>query len=266
VVELAANLLRSVPTLVAVASKMSADSQKSSKVARFTGRRRDQIFYTGLAVLAAAIVFAGFARTFYLRSLFGTSSLTPFLLLHGFVFTSWLVLLVVQTTLVAAKRTYAHRRLGVAGGVLAALMFVGGPAVAIQAARRGSAPPGFLPLSFLAVPLGDIFVFSMLVAGGFLYRRQPEFHKRLMLLATIAIPPPAIARLPFAFIREAGPLAYFGLTDLVLLGCVLYDVVAHQCLHNAYLLGGLVLIASQPLRLAIGRTWTWLAFARWLTR
>jgi hypothetical protein len=234
--------------------------------AAVTGKRPDRMFYTGLAVVAAAIVFAGFARTYYLRDLFGGPPLRPLLHLHGFLFTSWLTFLLLQTTLVAAKRTDIHRRLGVAGGLLATLMIVVGIITAIHAARRGVTPPGGPPpLVFLVIPLGDILMFSILVAAGFYYRRQSEIHKRLMLVATIAILAPAIARLPFAFILANGPLAFFGLTDLILLACVFYDAVSRQRLHPAYLWGGLVLVASQPLRLAVGGTGAWLALARWLT-
>jgi hypothetical protein len=235
--------------------------------AAVTGKLRDHIFYTGLAVVAAAIVFAGFARTYYLRDLFGTPPLSALVHLHGALFTSWLVLLLSQVTLVAAKRTHIHRRLGVAGGVLAAFMIVVGAITAIHAARRGVTPPGGPPpLVFLIIPLGDILMFSILVAAGLYYRRQSETHKRLMLLATIAILAPAIARLPFAFVQANGPLAFFGLTDLVLLACIFYDIVSGRRLHSAYLWGGLPLVASQPLRLAVGGTGAWLAFAHWLTR
>jgi hypothetical protein len=118
-------------------------------------------------------VFAGFARTYYLKDLFGKPPLPPLLHLHGALFTSWLVLLFSQVTLVAARRTEIHRRLGAAGGVLAALMIVVGTITAIHAARHGVTPPGGPPpLVFLVIPLGDILMFSILVAAGFYYRRQ----------------------------------------------------------------------------------------------
>ncbi len=229
--------------------------------------RRDRFFYTGMAIAAAAILFAGFAHTYYLKGLFGRPPLRPLLHLHGFLFTCWFVLLLCQVTLVAAKRTDIHRRLGLVGAVLAPLMVVVGPIVAIHAARRGVQGQGMPPpLVFLAVPLFDILVFAILVAAGFYFRQQSQTHKRLMLLATIAILPPATARLPFAFILANGPLAFFGLADLVLLACILYDVVTRRRLHPAYLWGGLLILASQPLRLLVGSTATWLAFAHWLTR
>lgn len=231
------------------------------------GRRRERVFYTGMAVAFLLIVFAGFARTYYLRPYFATTPLQPLLHLHGIVFSAWIVLLVVQTALVAAKRTGTHRRLGVAGGVLAALMVVVGTATAIIRAKAGAAPAGApSPLAFLTIPLGDMLVFSILTAAGFYFRRRPDFHKRLMLLATISILPAAVARLPFDFIQQAGPLAFFGLPDLFVVVCLIYDLVSRGRFHRATVAGGLLLIVSHPLRLVVGGTQPWLAFAEWLTQ
>jgi hypothetical protein len=181
------------------------------------------------------------------------------------VFTSWLVLFVTQTTLVAAHRTDIHRRLGIVGGVLAVLMILLGVTTAIIRAKQGATPiPEVSPLSFLVIPLGDMFVFSILIGAGFYYRRRPDVHKRLMLLATIAILGAAIARLPLA-IMKAGPPAFFGLTDVLVLTCVAYDLVTLRRVHRATALAGLLIVASQPLRLMLGGTHVWLSFAAWLT-
>src|ERR1044071_9515795 len=83
------------------------------------GRRRERLFYTGMSAAFVVTVFAGFARTYYLRPFFDARPLVTVLHLHGLVFTSWILLLVVQTALVAKRRTDVHRRLGVAGGGLA---------------------------------------------------------------------------------------------------------------------------------------------------
>src|SRR5215207_9549026 len=98
-------------------------------------RRRERLFYTGMAAAFVITVFAGFARTYYLRPYFGTPALTPLLHLHGIVFTSWLALLLTQTVLVAANRTGIHRRLGVAGAALAVLMVLVGASTAIIRAK-----------------------------------------------------------------------------------------------------------------------------------
>ena len=227
-------------------------------------RRRERWFYIGMSIALVITVFAGFAPTYYLRPYFNTAPLMPLLHLHGFVFTSWLVLFVTQTTLVAAHRTDIHRRLGVAGGVIAVLMVLLGVTTALVRANQGATPlPGISPLSFLVVPLGDMFVFSILVGAGFYYRRRPDVHKRLMLLATISILAAAIARLPFAIMR-AGPPAFFGLTDVFVVACILYDLVTLRRIHRATALAGLFIVASQPLRLMLGGTHAWLSFAGWL--
>lgn len=228
-------------------------------------RRRERWFYLGMTVAFVITVFAGFAPTYYLRPAYTSTPLPGLLHLHGLIFTSWLVLFAIQTTLIAAHRTDIHRRLGVFGGVNAALMIVVGAVTGIIRAKQGATPlPDISPLSFLVIPLGDIFVFFVLVGAGFYFRRRPDVHKRLMMLATISILPAAVARLPFA-VMQAGPPAFFGFTDLFVLVCVVYDIVTLKRVHRATALGGLFIIVMQPLRLMISGTRPWLAFAAWLT-
>jgi energy-converting hydrogenase Eha subunit A len=235
--------------------------------ALLANRRREHLFYVISAIVIALIIFAGFSRTFYLNAYFAKLHLPPVLIVHGIVFSSWIVLLIVQTSLVSAGRTDIHRRLGVVGGFLAALMIVVGILAAIYSGRRGFTPPhGPPPLVFLVVPVFDLIVFSSLVAAGLYYRRKSDIHKRLMLLSTLAILGPATSRLPFGFIHAHGLPAIFGLADAVLVACILYDTVRNRRLHPAFLWGGLWVILSLPLRLAVGGTTAWLAFAHWLIR
>ena len=228
-------------------------------------RRRERWFYVGMSLAAVITVFAGFAPTYYLRPRFTAAPLMPLLHLHGIVFSSWILLFVIQTTLVAAHCTDIHRRLGILGGVIATLMVLIGFSTAVIRASAGATPvPGVSPLSFLVVPLGDIFVFAILIGAGFYYRRRPDVHKRLMLLATISILAAAIARLPFA-IMQAGPPAFFGFTDAFIAVCVLYDLITLKRVHRATALAALLIVVSQPLRLMLGNTHVWLSFAGWLT-
>jgi len=228
-------------------------------------KRRERLFYPGMVLAIVITVFAGFSRTFYLRTYFQTQPLIPLLVLHGVVFSSWIILLITQTTLVATKRTRTHMRLGIAGGVLASLMIVIGTVTALVRANGPSPVPGVNPLSFLTIPLGDMLVFAILVGAAFYFRRRADVHKRLMLLATIGILPAAVARLPFAFIQQYGPLAFFGLSDLFIVPCLIYDFITRGRPHRATVLGGALIVISHPLRLIIGGTHAWLAFATWLT-
>ncbi len=227
--------------------------------------RREQWFFTGMAVAAALTVFVGYAPTYFLKRLYGAPPLSPLVHLHGILFTSWILLFLAQTTLVAARRTEAHRRLGLVGGLLAVAMVVVGLSVAIRFAHRGLTPLGGPPpLVFLVMPFGDMVLFPALVGAGLYFRRRPDTHKRLMLLATISLLTAAVARLPG--VVGTGPLVFAPLTDVFVVACLVYDRLARGRVHPAFLWGGLFLIASQPLRLWIGSTEAWLDFATWLTR
>jgi hypothetical protein len=235
------------------------------------GWRRDRRFFTVMAVAAMLTVFAGFAPSYYLKpvlgrpSISGAQTLSPLLHLHGLVFTTWIVLFLVQTRLIAARRIALHRRLGIAAVVVAATMVVVGFAAAVDAARRGSTPPGGPPpLVFMAIPMADLAIFSTLVVAGVGFRRRADVHKRLMLMSTISILTPAIARLPGVIF--GGPLAFFALTDLFVVASLVYDRVTRGRVHPAFWWGGGLLLASQIARLAISGTGAWLAFATWLTR
>jgi hypothetical protein len=224
-------------------------------------RRIDRIFYTGMSAAILAAVFVGFAPTFYLRPHFQTTPLAPLLRLHGLVFTAWILLLLTQTTLVAARRTDLHRRLGLAGAALAVLMVAIGLTTAIVSGRRDVAAGSDEAFSFLTTPFADMLVFLVLVAAGIRYRRWAEIHKRLMLLATISILDAAVARWPLAIIASS-PIAFFVLTDVFIAVGIVYDLVSRRRVHPAYIWGGALIVASQPLRLLVGQTDGWRAVAR----
>lgn len=224
-------------------------------------------FYIAVALIAAAIVFLGFARTFFFNAFFAHGYLGTLRIVHGTVFSLWLVLLLVQTTLVARNRTDIHRRLGVFGFVLASLMIILGLMVAFNAAKYGFHGAGLPPpLIFVAVPFFDIVVFAILIAAAFYYRRKPEIHKRLIIVATISILPPALARfcLLSPVLMKTLPFSAFIAAYLILLGCILYDYSKTKTLQRAWLWGGLLFFLSFPLRMLVASTTAWQSFARWV--
>ena len=228
-------------------------------------RQGTRSFYVGVAIAVLITVFLGFSRSYFLKAYFDTPPLGLYVHIHGLVFTSWVLLFLAQTNLVASGRTGLHRKLGVGGAVLAALLLIVGTTTAILRVKGGgSSPiPGVPPLSFLAVPLFDMVAFAILIGAGLVLRNRPDTHKRLMTLATIALTSAPLARL--SFVRAAGPLGFFGLTDLFIVAMLVYDLATRGKVHPATIWGGLVVVASQPLRLMISGTPAWLAFAGWLT-
>src|SRR6185437_3461209 len=202
----------------------------------------DSRFYTWVAFSAALIVFAGFARTYYLKELFGTRSLPLLLHVHGLVMTTWFVLFFVQVRLVAARRIDLHRRLGVFGALLALLVVAVGATTIIARAK-----PHFRPghsLAVLAFQLSILLVFAALVAAAILFRRRSDFHKRLMLLASLSILMPAIVRIPLSFIQK-NVLVGFGLIDMCVLAPVFFDTIKNRRLHPAFGWSALLIVASQ---------------------
>ena len=143
-------------------------------------RNTDRLFFSGMALASALMLFLGFLPSYFNRSA-EFPPLTPLYQLHGAVFTAWIVLLVAQTALVAGRRTDIHRTLGVAGALLATVVFVVGVAVSVETLRRNGGPPGGDPRKFFAIPIGDIIVFAVLVGVAVLQRQQSDTHKRLML-------------------------------------------------------------------------------------
>lgn len=223
--------------------------------------RIDRWFYTVMALLIAATVFTGFAATFYLRDA-AMPPLKPLLAAHGLIFSSWIVLFIVQAWLVAGNRVEIHKRLGWFGAALALLMVGVGLVAAVDAMRNGRAPiPGLDPRSFFAVPFFDLVVFAALITAGVLKRGSADAHRRIMLIATISVIDAAVARIPLDFIRNGGPPVFFGLTDLFIFIGWGYDLATRRKIHPAFLWSGLVLILSQPFRLMISGTAAWKAFA-----
>jgi hypothetical protein len=230
-------------------------------LARPAGGLYDRQFYTGMALAAAVVVFVGFAPTFYLRANDQSASLPTYLQVHGVLFTTWIALFIAQTSLVAARRTDLHRRLGWVTAALAVVMIVVGTNAGVTAMRGRLPDQGDAALSFLTTPLFSMVAFATLVGAAIRFRRDPQTHKRLMTLATISILDAAVARLPFAFLRSSS-WNYLPTTDVFLLAALLYDLASRRRVHPAYLWGGLVLVIEQSLRIPIGETEAWKTIAR----
>ena len=251
-----------------------ASTLSSKTVSSPLGGSAEHRFYVGFAVVMAAALMLGFARTFFLRAYFpewaqAHGAPEPYFLVHGTLFSLWFVLLIVQPSLVAAGRIGFHQRLGRIGAGLAAVMVVVGAVGALIAARR---PTGFIdvpvpPLQFLTIPFAGLVLFATFVMLAILNRGDPQSHKRYMLLASIGILEAGLARWPFEIMTAASPIPGFDMLcvflDLFLLPIVAWDLVSRGRLHPVTLWGGLAVITSQPLRLLLGQTDAWLAFAGW---
>lgn len=250
---------------------LSAATAKGSGVPSrgFQSLPGDHRFFSVMAIVTAATILAGFSQTYLPKVSAGEPALLPLIHLHAVVFTSWLAVFVAQTTLVLSGRTAVHRRLGVAGLVLAALMLVVGAATALAVARLGHRGiPGveFADAEgFLLLNLAAIAVFAVLVGAGWHFRRNPQVHKRLMLMATAgALVGPGVGRLPFA---TGKPAVIGALAVAFLLAGPVYDVVTRRRVHQAYLWAGLLaIVAIPPVVAQLSATDSWHSIAALLLR
>jgi hypothetical protein len=238
-------------------------------------RRMEGRFYIAMAIVALAIATAGFGPA-ALDTDARKGPLTLAVGAHGMVFSAWLALFLTQSILVSKGRITVHRRLGYAGVGLAALMVVSGYFTAITMARRGYDLSGDLigatgdSLELLVFQLGDLLSFSILVASAVIFRRRPNVHKRLMLLATVGtLMPAALAHIigHSPILREIkAPIILVPLIALLSASAV-HDRLSGGRVHPVSLWVAIGLFVWANLRAAlIGPSEAWHQFAAWLIR
>lgn len=154
---------------------------------------RDEGFFLGGAVAMAAVLFAGFS----LQLAMGRSSFSAPLMVHAHavVFMGWVVIYLLQNTLVATGRIALHRRLGWLAAVWIAPMLVLGCAVTFAIVRRGHVPFFFKPLQFLVFDPVSLFTFAGLTGAAILLRRQTDWHRRLHFCGMTILLGPGLGRL-----------------------------------------------------------------------
>src|SRR3990170_1712432 len=160
----------------------------------------ERVFYCGMALLVTASVVIGFGPSWFMRDYMTSarplSPLAPLVVVHAIAFTAWIALFLAQAGLISARQHKLHMRLGMATVGLAVVIVTLGLLTGARSASIGSGPPDVPPLTWFANPFLDMVVFSGLVAGGYVYRRDPQAHKRLMLCATLLMLQPGVGRIP----------------------------------------------------------------------
>ena len=224
------------------------------------GLRFDHLFFSTMAALMLVAVFVGFARTYYLAGVFQAPLPNWIIHLHGAAFSCWVLLLVAQTSLVSLGRVDVHRRLGIAGFVLASLMVILGVMAATDVLVREGGPPGTDAKFFYIVPLSGMMIFAPLIFFAFRARTNPPAHKRLILVATMALVVAAIGR--FSIVQSLSAAFRFSYIFLILL--VAYDLWSTRKIHPATLWAGAFLIFVEQSSQPVGHTAAWHAFAGWV--
>ncbi len=216
---------------------------------------RDRKFYTGIAIAMLITALIGFSRTYFLGLISGHATTitgrvpNATVHLHALVFMSWLVLFIVQTSLVATHRVKMHRKLGYCGVVLGAAMIAVGGRTAVEAARLGAVPPGANPWNFIAIPFGDITTFAIFLLAAVIWRNNKDKHKRLMLLASACLMSAPLVRWPG--VLRVGVLAAYGLTLLFPIAGAVNDRWSRGRVHPVYWWGLALIVLGVGVRIAL---------------
>jgi hypothetical protein len=214
---------------------------------------RHPAFFPAMSSLLIVLVFLGFAPTYYLRPI-AAGPIPAYLHVHGAAMTMWFALLLVQTALIATRRRALHRRLGIAGACVAVVVVVLNPLVVAWSVPHLLAGNGSTELTALIV-VGDLLVvatFLVLVGLAIHWRRHPETHSRMLLLASVAVSGPALGRFSISLTGTPLPglIALMALPLLV----VVHDGVVMKRVHPASAWGGAAIVASLVISIAIANT------------
>ena len=229
---------------------------RSSVSVPIAQHRREVRFFFGYAIFLLAVVVVGFSPSLFLRVAFDPPPIPLYLHLHGAILTGWFVWLVAQAWLVQSGNVLLHRKLGyfaagyslvvVAGGLMASLNSVARSLARGRSFEQDVADispamgSGITYLSFASdVIWGNIFsviTFAVLIGAAVMFRSRPDFHKRFVLVGTVAILEPALARIArYEFLGgEQGPFIPLALLSLLAAICI-YDLVALKKIHKASL-------------------------------
>jgi hypothetical protein len=224
-------------------------------------------YYVIISIVALGIVLAGFTVTYVVpMTTSSTFSVRPLVHIHGLMYFAWMFLFILQPVLVRIGNTALHRKVGVAGFILAGGMVVVGLLTAITAARLNSATMtvgGFTAQQFLIVPITDMILFAIYLGLSLGSLKNPEAHKRLMILATLAVIPAAVGRIAGIF-EISNLLIILVIQHGILYSGIVYDFIKQKRVHAVYIWGGLLLVAVHLSRFPIATTKFWQSIASWL--
>ncbi len=216
-----------------------------------------------MAVLFIVTAIASFAPTslrLVLRVWSGEQLPPPFVVhFHAVSMTSWLLLLLAQSTLAFKNRLDVHRKLGVLSLILAPCIMFSMYGMDLYGLETFRTETNVLAMaetrpeqvaqmqryiaSILLIHGSSYFLFPTFFVWAILVRRKDnETHRRLMILATLVLMIPGLGRL----LSVTSVLPDFGMTLLdarhfylliLIMPALVYEVFKQRTLHRSYVIG-----------------------------
>lgn len=244
--------------MATVAARPESPAVRTSSL---PGRQYDHLFFATMALIMLVMTVVGFGPTYYFAGVFRAPLPSTIIHIHGAVFSLWILLLVTQTSLVSAGRADIHRRLGIAGFVLACAMVVLGTMAATDSLVHERGPAGRDTQFFYIVPMSNMVIFAVLMFFAFRNRFTPAAHKRIIYVATASLLLAAVARWPI--VNRNLMLGSFIIYSLLLI-MMAYDYWALRKVHRATLWASVFVVLVFVARIPIGKSAAWHSFAAWV--
>ena len=234
-----------------LAVRIEKEASTTNQLKTFLSR----YFYFSMSLTMATLVVSGFSRTVN-ANLFHANPPRPLLLwVHAAAFSTWIVFFIAQSALVRMRRVSVHRFLGWFGAGLATVMVALGFTIAVIMARFDTVVLHMRDAdAFLSIPFADMIVFGTCMALAIYWRKKPEYHRRLVFIASCQLMDAAIGRFDFLFNHN---LFYPCLDLLIVLGMA-RDWVVDRRVHKVYLSALLPMIVVQSLAV-----YAWRVNPRW---
>jgi hypothetical protein len=269
-----------------MATSITAAGPRPQPDKRFVGRHSaDYSFFIIYITLIWLFVLGGFVPDMMHHA---RSRSAPYLVIgyvHAVTAVGWIALLTMQAGLIRRRRVRLHRKIGTGGAVFAGLLVAIGIWTVLSVHHADLGVPHTLSPSFMYLQLTDLLAFACLVAAAIMNRNNPSAHKRLVLLATLALTPAAVSRwfLPFGIAAPVGAAVHalgrgvwqtyvgiYAVNDLMIAGMCAYDWATRRRVHPALVAGATALVvahiaaswlsvapAMKPLATSIVAAWNW---------
>lgn len=200
-----------------------------------------------MGVVALAAVGIGFSTTYFIPVAGGTFAGPVVAHIHGLLFIIWIAMMLSQSMLVRQGKSGLHRTLGQVALPLAVAMAASGLGVGTFAVSRDlAARAGDFAYSQLVGVVAAMAIFVIYVSIALAARRKPDWHKRMMLLATVAVLWPAWFRFRHLLPFVPHPDIVLGVvvSDSLVVVAMMRDRLKFGQIHPAYLIFGLLLIGE----------------------
>jgi hypothetical protein len=226
---------------------------------------RGSLFYRYAACAAILIAFIGFFLTYIQPVALNRFNGPSWSHLHGALLATWLLLVMIQAFLLP-HQLQLHRILGWSAVLLAPAIALSTIAIGYEITAQAIVRDGAEGFGNFTGNVTAPSIFLLLVSAAIILRRKPQWHKRLIFLATVAMLWPAWFRWRHIFPWIPRPDIVLGLivADLPILIAMVRDKLRFGAVHPAYVYAGVGLIVEQTVEVLLFGSEVWQALGQWL--